>query len=442
MALAPAFGLLLFTSNSTAQLSESTRLSDPPLPGARYEVQVEIPQIPMQASPQTAINASPLPLDQLEQLTLTSHPAVEEAFARVQAARGEWVQVGLKPNPTAGYIATEVGNEGRAGQQGAFWNQNFVRGNKLQLNRAVVSHKIARQQHLLLRTQLEVLTDVRVAFYELLVLQEQERVLTKLVELTEQAEQTAKQLFEAAESPKTDYLQARIELDRARLNLRSTRLEQQRALRVLASLAGVERLPAAIVDGSLDVTINPLDWDQVAQETVANNPQVLMALAEVEQARCEVARARVEPIPDLQTQLAAQYDYATEDMVTSVQAGFTLPVWDRNQGAIAQAYAELRAAEEQVARIHRELRQQLADVFVEYQTAQQTVRTFETDILPQAAETQQLISQAYRQGEVAFLDYLTAQRTYFQANLGYLDGLKAYWVGVSRIQGFLPSSIQ
>ena len=39
-----------------------------------------------------------------------------------------------------------------------------------------------------------------------------------------------------------------------------------------------------------------------------------------------------------------QYDNATEDTVTGVRVGLPLPIWNRNQGGIRQAQAELRQA--------------------------------------------------------------------------------------------------
>jgi cobalt-zinc-cadmium efflux system outer membrane protein len=59
-----------------------------------------------------------LTLEELERLALANNPTLAQAQARIQAARGNWVQVEIKPNPVIGYAANEIGNEGEAGQQG------------------------------------------------------------------------------------------------------------------------------------------------------------------------------------------------------------------------------------------------------------------------------------------------------------------------------------
>ena len=50
-----------------------------------------------------------------------------------EVVRGRGWQAGLRPNPRVGYTAGEVGNEGTAGQQGAFIGQEFVRAESCSL---------------------------------------------------------------------------------------------------------------------------------------------------------------------------------------------------------------------------------------------------------------------------------------------------------------------
>src|SRR5687767_13725701 len=61
-----------------------------------------------------------LTLVEVEQLALAYHPAVREAAGQRRAAQGNWIQVGLRPNPEIGYSGEEIGNEGSAGMQGGF----------------------------------------------------------------------------------------------------------------------------------------------------------------------------------------------------------------------------------------------------------------------------------------------------------------------------------
>lgn len=125
-----------------------------------------------------------LTIDGLIQFGLANNPAVAQAAARVDALRGRWVQAGLPPNPTVGYLGSEIGNDGRGGQNGGFAGQEFVTGGKLRLDRAVVAQEIQRAEQQLAATQLRLTTDVRKAAYAVLVAQRRVELAENLTELS------------------------------------------------------------------------------------------------------------------------------------------------------------------------------------------------------------------------------------------------------------------
>jgi len=133
-----------------------------------------------------------LTLSDLEQMALQNNPTLSQAQARVRAARGVWQQVGLYPNPVAGYAAEEMGDNGTAGKQGGFIGQEFVTGGKLRLNRQVACQEIIRLQQELAAQQFRVVTDVRTSFYDVLVAQRAVELTDRLVKIAEQGVQAAR----------------------------------------------------------------------------------------------------------------------------------------------------------------------------------------------------------------------------------------------------------
>src|SRR4029078_3554088 len=59
-----------------------------------------------------------LTLEPAETLAIGFHPAMREAAAQVRALQGNWVQVGLRPNPTIGYAGDEMGAKRTDGKTG------------------------------------------------------------------------------------------------------------------------------------------------------------------------------------------------------------------------------------------------------------------------------------------------------------------------------------
>ena len=80
-----------------------------PLPAPHH---LSLPGIPAGAQVRA------MTLDDLEGIAIVNNPAIANAYAAVQAARGRWQQVGLPPNPHIGYSGVEIGDHHSAGQQG------------------------------------------------------------------------------------------------------------------------------------------------------------------------------------------------------------------------------------------------------------------------------------------------------------------------------------
>ena len=116
-----------------------------------------------------------------------------------------------------------------------------------------------------------------------------------------------------------------------------------------------------------------------------------------------------------------------------------LPVYNRNQGNILRAQAELTAAEREVQRVELELQQRLAAAFEQYSTAHFQVEKYTEAILPNAQASLDLVGEGYRQGEFGYLTLLTAQRTFFQANLAYLEALRELRTSIAAIENNLLS---
>ena len=77
-------------------------------------------------------------LADIEQLALENNPTVLAAEAATGISSGLQRQVGMFPNPVMGYFGQQLADRG-TDQQGLFFEQEFVRGHKLALNRQVLA---------------------------------------------------------------------------------------------------------------------------------------------------------------------------------------------------------------------------------------------------------------------------------------------------------------
>lgn len=375
----------------------------------------------------------------LESIALANNPTLSQAAARVKAARANYVQVGLYPNPTVGYQGVEIGNEGRAGQQGVYLGQEFVLGKKLQLNRNAAAQAVRQAEQEFEAQRWRVVNDVRTGFYDTLVAQRKMEIIAQLQRIAEQGLDTANKLYKppAQEVTEVDVLQAEIELGNAKVMAANATNAYLSAWRRLAATLGVPNMQPVGLTGDLEAGICELTWEQSLHQVMASSPELMAARAGVEQAKWALSRARAEPIPNIDTQLTLQHDNATTNDIVGVQAVLPVPLFNRNQGGIGRAQAELTVASREVQRIELSLQQRLAVAFERYANAKRQVDIYAKDILPKSKRAFDLVASGYRETEFNYLMVLNAQRTYFHTNLAYLDALRELRETSIAIQGLL-----
>jgi len=312
-----------------------------------------------------------------------------------------------------------------------------VMGGKLELNRLVACREIQQAEQELAAQRLRVLTQVRLNFYEVLFAERSLTLAEELVRLGEQGLRTVDDLLKAEQASRVDLLQARVEVQTGRILLEKGRNRSAAAWRRLTANAGMPPTQGGQVTGKLEENLPQLSWDESLANLLANSPEIADAHLAVDRARWAVARARAEPIPNLDLLLSVQYDNHTGNTIGGVQAGVPLPVFNRNQGGIARAQAEVTEAEQNVRRLELRLRERLAHAFERYSNAKQEEESYSKSILPDARLSLDLVSASYREGQVGFLSFLTAQRTYFQTALAHLEALRQLRETSVEIQGLL-----
>jgi cobalt-zinc-cadmium efflux system outer membrane protein len=174
---------------------------------------------------------------------------------------------------------------------------------------------------------------------------------------------------------------------------------------------------------------------------VSSSPELAELQFAVERAQLAVERASAGRVPNVSLQAGAAFDNATDDTIANVQVSVPLPVFNRNQGAIAQACGELAAARAALQARELLLTQRLAAALRDYETARQRVVRYAETILPTARETLGMTNQGYQQGELEYLQMLSVQQMYAQTNVAYLQALETAWKKWAEIEGMLVGTM-
>ncbi len=120
-----------------------------------------------------------------------------------------------------------------------------------------------------------------------------------------------------------------------------------------------------------------------------------------------------------------------------VEIGLRIPLFNRNQGGIATAGAELDMAEREVRRVELLLRARFASSFRAYLNAHRVAMQYEKQIVPQAQGAYETYLRNFRGMAAAYPQVLIAQRTFFQVRAEYVEALVNTWQNAVLLQGYL-----
>lgn len=404
------------------------------------------PSSPAVGPPQAESAGRTLTLDDLEKMALALNPTLGQAEADVRAAEGRKRQAGLYPNPVAGYEGREIssGPVIRGGEHGFFIQQSILTAGKRGLSRKVFAQEQVQAQAVADAQRYRVLNTVRLAYYEALGAERRVELRRELAGLTRRALDTSQQLFNVGQADQPDVLEARVETQRAELALLSAQNDQRRVWQQLAAVVGEPLLPLTPLDGKLDDELPELVPDAALDRLLRESPEVKAAEAGIARAERILAQAHVEKYPDIQ--VGGGFDYNRELLETAgrpvgwegtAQVSVRIPIFNRNQGNVQTAQAELIHARHELERLRLSLRSNFAFAYRQYADALETARRYRDKILPGAELAYQLYLNKYREMAAAYPQVLIAQRTLVQLQEDYVVALVGLRQSAAELQGYL-----
>ncbi len=377
-----------------------------------------------------------LTLEAIEQMALANNPAIQQASAAAARAGGIRNQVGLKPNPLVGYNGAQIADAG-TDQHSFFFEQTFIRGDKLAWNQQVIGHDVNAMNWLVETQRQRLLTDVRLAFYEALAAQKRLDLSREFRTVAEKGVSISEERIKANVGTQPDVLQSEIQLNEVELAIQQAEFDYSAALNELTALAGVSDLGQSPLVGELSTVDTTRSVEDAFAQIVSSSPLLSAAQARVDGARANLQRQRAQPTKNVTTHVGAGVDNGTDQGFVNLQLSVPLNVHNQNQGNIQAAHAEYCEATQNVERIRMSIRRDLARVMREYQVADATVQRYEIVILPKAQQALEIMQEAREAGEFDFLRVLTARRAYFDANIKYVVAAGQLAQANAKIDGLL-----
>jgi cobalt-zinc-cadmium efflux system outer membrane protein len=270
---------------------------------------------------------------------------------------------------------------------------------------------------------MRVLNDLRIRYYEVLGAQKTVAVNRELVKLSSESLATAEKQFQGKSVSKIDVLQAQVLVNSSRIKLAEANHRVEAAWEQLATMAGVPSLPLTSLSDAGSDDIPDLDLDTQWQQLLAESPQLKSAESELDHGWASLRQSEAQAIPNVTLQVVADYDRVTQSTTASTLVALPLPIYNRNQGNIDKAMADVRADQADVDRVQLVLRDQLAESFRRYKTSRVQAETLKESILPATEENLNLTMAAYKGGEISFREVLFAQEAFAQSRIAQIEAV-------------------
>ncbi len=384
-------------------------------------------------------------LDRALQTASQNNPTFRQAQAGIRAARALSEQARLYPNPIVGYSGDEIrGGESQGGKQGFFVEQTIITGGKLTRARNVMNKEAKLAEIEAEEQKLRVETAVKMAYYRVLAAQEMADSRADLSHIADQILETQRRLQNTGQIDESEILAAEVEAERMKLFARMKENTLREEWRSLAAVMGQPDLHLQTVAGDLEHGWPQLDELQTVESVATQSPAIRIAAAAGERADAVLLRAQRESIPNVMARAGLEYNNELLNSVpnaigwqANAELALELPIFNRNQGNIAAARAEIDRAAAEKQRVALTLRERAASVVDQYANSRLMAEHYRDGILPLAKKSYSLMSDRYSDMLAAYPRVLEAKRKLYELQSEYISALEGVWTTGLALQGFL-----
>jgi cobalt-zinc-cadmium efflux system outer membrane protein len=369
------------------------------------------------------VYSAQLTLSQVLELAEQYSPDLKVARAQLDGAHSALDTARAYPNPDVEYGA---GNshllpptvlDGR--------NSAFVISQSIELpsmrnaRQRVAQAGLVSGTALLDDARLNLYAQVKLAFFEILRRQDENKLATENHALLLQIRNRVKLRVEVGESPRYELVKSDAESLTAESAVKASEIRVTQAKDRLRALLGAPLPDEVEIFHTMTVPTELPALDKLREELISNQPFLKIAVSEAERADAKVEQERSLRIP--QPTLKWSAENHPDVNLWRVSISMPLPLWNQRSGPVGEAQANLVRAQADLERVRFGLLSELDQAYGRYQIASRQLIVFETGLMRDAETALKVAESAYRYGERGILDYLDAQRVFRSTRMDYLN---------------------
>lgn len=384
-------------------------------------------------------------LDMIIDLALAKNPVVSSAEGNIEQQKGQQTAAGAYPNPTV----TGSGGHGNLQDTGRTGIGPILDRQSLTEYNVIVGQPVewpalrtARQRVAdlglstanvgLLETRLNLSSQVKAAFYDLLLAQQDSNLARQNLDTVEDVARIVKARVKSGEAPQFESIKAEVEVLKARQQLARADNVVRISRVVVNTLTGGALGASYTVQGEFRMVPRDLQIEGLMVRMMDQHPAIQRLLSSVEQSDWKIEFERQARVPTV----TVNGSYWREIGREAVQGGLSVPVplWYRRQGEIAASLGAKRREEAELLRTRNELGRAVYQHYQDVRTTAELIEVFDKGLLKQAQEALRLAQFSFQQGASSLLEVLDAQRVQRQILLDYALARHDLSVSLARLE--------
>lgn len=295
-------------------------------------------------------------------------------------------------------------------------------------------------EHLLRFLRLETVYEIKMLFYELLLLKNKEELAQKNLESLEETYQLILKRVKLGETRELEAIKLYVETLKAKNELNKTRTEWELARENLnKSLGNVLPSDFSIL-GKLEYRPQPLGEQSLLSKALASHPLIKGKEKDLEFAESQLKYIRWQRLPDFE--LSGFINEELHGKNKGIGVSLDIPLWNFKSKEIAQAESLLEKQNQELRALRMDIVTEVKSRLNEQRLSEQTLNLYHEGLLKQAEESLKISEESYKQGEISLIDYLDSQRTYYSIIKDYQDSLYAWIINKSALEKAIGEEIK
>ena len=382
-----------------------------------------------------------LTLSDAVRLASRDNPTLRAKQLELRTAQANEVTAGLRPNPTASYVAEQLGGSTAEQQHTVTLSQPFELGGKRQrrLESARAATRVTTEE--IGDVQRQTILEVKKAFVDALVAQSTLDLADANLRTLDDIERLQRLRVEKGDISELELTRIQVQRYAFERDAADARQAIESARIRLRTLIGADVVaPAFRVVGDLGYRDVRLDRAELLRAALDARPDLRAAEAGRDKARADQALAQANAWWDV----SPQVEYQRIGADNRFGFGFSVPlrIFDRNQGEITRTRVEAERADVLRQAVAQQVLSDVDTALSLVATESKKVGLLQDIYLRKAQNARDTIEFAYRRGAVPLLEFLDAQRTYRETAVEHVRALGNYWGAIYQLETAVGRSLE